>query len=255
MAGSSGSTTSTTKTEPSKEQKPYLFDPGGVLPEAARLYGQGAPPYYPGQTVAPISPETNAAWNMQTARGMAGSPLNAAAQGYTQDVLGGNYLSQGNPYLGAVHDSMWSAVSPQINSLFTSAGRYGSGAQAESLAQGYTNAIAPYDYGAYAQERGMQEAAAQRAPGLAATDYQDIAAVGNVGAQRQAQEQALINASMQRYGYEAGAPADWLRQYAGLVTGDYGGTTQQQTPYYMPPGWQQALGAGLDIAGTAAMFM
>ena len=89
-----GSQTTTQKSEPWPPAQPYIQH--GVE-EAAWLYGSSGPQYYPGQTVAPFAPETELAMNAQAARGLGGSPLNAAAGGYLQNVLGGQYANQGNP--------------------------------------------------------------------------------------------------------------------------------------------------------------
>ena len=250
---SSGTSTTTSTTQPWKEQRPYLTS--GFAGAADYLNTPG-PAYYPFSTNAPISPETRSAWSAQTARAANGSPVLAAAQGYNTDVLGGKYLNPGNPYLGAVDESMWNSVAPRTASLFAGGGRYGPNAAfGSAVGRAYSDAIAPYHYNAYGAERSSMDAAAGRAPGFAATDYADTAALGDVGAQRQAQAQAEINAAQQRYSYGAEQPYDKLARYMGLISGNYGGTTRTQQPYYQPGIAQQIIGGISGAAGTAASIL
>lgn len=252
--GSGGTTQQVTKVEPWKEQKPYYLGTKGVpgvLPESADLYKQGPPAYYPGQTVAGISPETNLAWNLQAARGGSGSDLLRSSQDYLRGSIGGDYLRAGNPYLDSVYQNVASHVIPSVRSVYTAGGRdaEGAGMFADTATRALTEAYAPYAMQNYQQERGMQQQAAQMAPGVAAEDYRDIAMLGDVGRQRQQQQQDLINASMARYGYGMTAPADWLRQYAALVTPELGQKTTSQTPYYNPSPWSQVADGILGLGG------
>ncbi len=79
--GSSGSQTSTQESEPWEGQQPYLRD---IFSGAQDLFNQGPQEYYPGQTVAPFSPQTQMGMDLMTQRALGGSPQ--------QDQFG-NYLS------------------------------------------------------------------------------------------------------------------------------------------------------------------
>src|SRR3990172_4081117 len=97
--GSRGATTTVQQADPWAGQQPFLAD---IFGEAQRLYDAPGPLYFPGATVAPFSPETQAALRTQAARAMTGSPLNAGAQRELQRSLAGNYLGA-NPHLqGAI---------------------------------------------------------------------------------------------------------------------------------------------------------
>ncbi|HLB80611.1 MAG TPA: hypothetical protein VJJ77_08905, partial [Dongiaceae bacterium] len=72
--GSRGSTTTVQQADPWAGQQPFLAD---IFSEAQRLYDAPGPLYFPGPTVAPFAPETQAALRAQAARATAGSPLNA----------------------------------------------------------------------------------------------------------------------------------------------------------------------------------
>ena len=251
--GSSGTQTVKTDAAPWTEQKPYLQ--AGFNAAQSYLNSPG-PSFYPFSTTAPISPETQSAWSAQTARGVNGSPVNKAAQGYNNDVLGGKYLNPGNPYLGGVDQAMWNQVQPRTSSMFATGGRYGPNAAfGDAVGHAYTDAIAPYHFQDYAAERSSQDAAAGRAPTLAATDYQDIAALGDVGAQRQGQAQTQIQGSMDRYNYDAQQPYNKLAQYMGLISGNYGGTSKSTQPISQPSTLQQILGGVTSAAGLGLGFM
>lgn len=253
-SGSSGGGTQQVKsdTAPWDQQKPYLVQ---GFQQAQDYLSAPGPAYYPFSTTAPISPETQSAWSAETARATNGSPVNAAAQGYNTDVLKGKYLQPGNPYLGAVDQSMWDTVRPQTSSLFATGGRYGPNAAfGDAVGKAYTDAIAPYHYNDYASERASQDAAAGRAPTLAATDFQDIAALGDVGTQRQAQAQTQIDASQQRYNYDANQPLTKLQNYMNLIQGNYGSTGQSSSPIAAPSTIQQIIGALTAAGGLAASF-
>jgi hypothetical protein len=140
MSGPSDTQTTIEKSEPWAQQIPYLIgDPKkgipGLFPEANRLYQSAGPLYYPGQSVADMSPERAAAMAAQAARAQSGSPLMAASKAELGKTLGGAYLNA-NPYLQSAIDAAargvtrnyQDAVAPGIDSTFSLAGRYGSGA-------------------------------------------------------------------------------------------------------------------------------
>jgi hypothetical protein len=252
MGSSSPDQVKTTQSsQPWSQQIPYLTD---IMSQAKQLYNSPGPQYYPYATTAPVAPETTSGWNAQAARAVAGSPVNRAAQGYATDVLSGKYLQPGNPYLGAVDQAMWAQVAPNVNAQFSQLGRYGSGAQTNALTTGFANAIAPYHYQDYEAERGRMDSAAAGAPALASTDYTDIAALQNVGQQRQQQAQSEINAAQDRWAYGQQLPWNKLAQYLGLVSGNYGGTTTGSQPVYQPSVGSQVLGGLLGAGSLAARF-
>ena len=75
---------STTRTEPWAEQKPYLQQ---GFTQAAGLYNQGAPAFYPGQTLAGFSPAQQMA--QQSTMGYATGPRPAAQQAAAAKALRG----------------------------------------------------------------------------------------------------------------------------------------------------------------------
>jgi hypothetical protein len=84
-----------------------------------------------------------------------------AANGYAQDVLGGRYLNEGNPYMEGMLNQTRQNVGNQVNSTFSMAGRTGGGNHAERLGQGLAtaeNALRYQDYGAERDRMAQQSA-------------------------------------------------------------------------------------------------
>jgi len=270
MSGPSDTQTTIQKSEPWAQQIPYLTgDPkkgiAGLFPEANRLYQSAGPLYYQGQTVADMSPERAAALAAQAARAQSGSPLTAAGATELGKTLGGAYLNA-NPYLQSAIDAAsrgvtrnyQDAVAPGIDSAFSLAGRYGSGAHVaahdaaeQNLAAQLGDLAGNLGYQGYATERANMLNALSAVPAYAQADYADIAQLSDVGRQREAMAQALINDQIARWNFEQQMPADKLRQYAGLVQGNLGGTTSTTQPYSSGAG---ILSGATSGAGLGGMF-
>ncbi len=258
MSGGGGSNSTTVqKSDPWREQQPYLEQ---IFSEAERLYRAPGPSYYPGRTVAPFSRDTKAALRAQAARARAGSPLTIAAQNELQRTLGGEYLNA-NPYLDSAIDvasrgltrNYLNAVHPGIDSSFGAAGRYGSGlhqaahAQAQqALAEQLGGIAGTMAYQNYGSERAAMQQAAALGPQLAAADYADIAQLGAAGQLRDQMAQARINDQIARFNFAQQLPYNKLAQYMGLIQGSYGGTTTTSAPQARTGFFDGALaGAGI----------
>jgi hypothetical protein len=240
--------TSTQSTEPWAGQKPYLE---AGFKAAGDLYKNNAPAFYPGSTVAPFSPTQQQAMGMARNRAIGGSDLTRAAGAHTRGVLGGDFLRQGNPHLDNVFEGIRSRVLPAVNSQFSAAGRYGSGAHADTMTSALTREMAPFAFQTYGAERQAMEDAARFAPQLAQEDWRDIGMLGAVGDQEQQLGQREIDDATARWSYYQDLPRNMLNEYLSQIQGAYGGTTTSQTPYYQPGWGTQMLGAGLGLAGAA----
>lgn len=255
---SKGSDTTTTRqtAEPWSGVQSYLK---GGFEDAKTLYDKGAPAYYPNQTVAPLSGYTQGALDWQAQRAQAGSPVMASAQSELQKTLGGDYLQQGNPYLQNAIDKATrpvveryqDVVMPGLDSTFSSAGRYGSGAHQAAANQGYSDMMTQLGdisgqmaYQNYGDERTNQLRAQMFAPQMAQADYFDINQLGAAGSALDAYNQQLINADVQKYNYEQNAPQKWLSDYMGtLGLAPWGSTTTAEQP--APNIFTSALGGGI----------
>lgn len=217
-------------------QQPYL---NTLFGEAEKLRKAGPLGYYPGDTRANMSPVSAQALQGITARGMAGSPLNAAAGGYVSDVLGGKYLGQDAPGMDAVRNRARAAA----DSTYSGLGRYGSGAHDTAVA----DSIGALEYGRYGQELDRMGGAAALAPTIAGQDFIDLNAVLGAGDRYQQELQGEIEADVDRYNFEQQAPYANLQAFQDFIQGAYGGQQTSRTPSTSAPWWQQALGGGLAL--------
>lgn len=300
MGKGGGGGTTKQVSEPWKEQKPYFRD---IFEESKKLYnsGQLAPDYYSGNTVAPQSQWTQNALQMQADRAMNGDASISTAKGAMDNITSGNALAGNtglnaleqmteavNPYSSALLNDAVGRAGAQIDSGFSGAGRYGSGAhenaKADSVAdltnQFYANA---YDKQMQAAQQagqlyntgiGQQVVAGQTAQQLANQAYTDAAALSEAGGVLDDYKQQLINADIDRYNYDAQKALTALSNYNQLIQGSYGGTTtstgQQQSGgsklggalggaasgaaigSSIMPGWGTAIGAG--VGGLLGLF-
>ena len=186
--------------------------------------GEGKLSYFPDATVAGFTPEQIEAQNLILNRAREGSPLVAASQGYLEDVISGKYLQDNNPYLDYYVNRAYENALPQWRTTATQAGRYGSDAWARGQAQTMADLASQIYGGAYGAERGLQQQAASIAPDVAREDYFDLSQMAKVGAEKQAMEQALIDAAREKWEFEQLAPWKELAMMANLISGDVGGT-------------------------------
>ena len=187
--GGGGSSQTTNELDPNVV--PYVRD---ALSEQQRLYREGAPEYYGGQTYLDPSSQSNMAMQMGEQRAMNGNPLVSQAQtavgnltsqvnpamanynrlqggsALTNATARGDYL-QNNPNFNAVMETagrkatdMYNTATNNTFSDVSQAGRYGSNAHANlqagnagKLAQSLSDTAGQYAYQNYGAERGMQE--------------------------------------------------------------------------------------------------
>ena len=231
------------------------------LEEATRQYQTGAPLYFPGATYVSPSAQTEQALLAQQNRAVQGSPLNLAAQQQQLGTITGQYLG-GNPFFAGAFQPAAQAAATQFNrsiqdvtSNASRAGRYGSnamgqlqGAAATTLANALTGTAGQLAYQNYATERAAQERAAMGAPGLAATDYGDIAQLAAAGQTREAYEAQRLQDEINRFNYYQNLPQQQLSNFLSAAYGAPGGYVEQ-TPVYSSP-----LISGLGGAALGSRF-
>ena len=186
------------------------------MQEAKNLYQSGAPQYYPSSTVVGFSPETQQALSGIRAQASAGSPMvPAVQQAVMQNLTGTNPLFQ-------------AGLKPTIDAAMQgamSAGRYGSGYAQKAIAE----AVAPQVYQA-------QQAAIAQAPAAYEFGFADMNKLAQVGAAREAQEQAELQADIQRFQFEQARPQQKLADYLTMIMGGSGALgTQTVTPITRNP--------------------
>lgn len=209
--------------------KPYITY---GLNEAQKLYQSESPKYYGGQTYVGPSDPTKMALQAAQNRAMSGSPLLTQAQGQQADVLGGQYL-QNNPYFNQALAGASQGATQAYNDAIAKAqgsasmaGRYGSNVSADlqnraanTLASTLANKYGELAYQNYGAERGMQEAAAARAPSLAEADYGDINKLLQVGQAQEDYGKTALEADINRFNFEQNAPYAKLQTFLSSVYG------------------------------------
>lgn len=230
MSKGGGSTRTITQTSgPPGYAKPFL-EYG--MSQAKEMYEGGPPQYYPGQTVVGYSPESEMALSGQRQMAMSGSPFIPMTQAAVmQNLMGTNPLQS----------AAFKPVVDQVAAQFASAGRYGSGAQQGALA----SALAPMAYQA------QQDAIAQ-APAAYDFGFSDLRKLAEVGAAREAQSQAELEADMARFQFEQESPLNALANYMSIIQGGTVGGEKSQPVFRQPVG--SALSGALGGAQLGGQF-
>lgn len=228
---SGGSSSSSQTTKPWRGQVPHLLN---LYNRAEGLY-QGAPQtMYPGAMVAARDPGAAAGLQGTIDRGLGGSPVTDSAQGLNLATTGGYFLGGpgANPYLDETYNRGASQlgqafnriVMPNIAGRFGMAGRTGSGAEGNAMRgaagelAGGLGDLALNTYGGnYQTERDRMMSAAGQAPGLAATDYQDLGAATQAGMERESYAQKLISELVQRHDFAQQEPGNALSRFSAFL--------------------------------------
>lgn len=281
MGGGGSKTTTNTVAEPPKFLQPYLQNAAN---ESTNLFYQGGREYYPNSTVVPFSPQTQQALGLIQNRAMTGGAATNAAQGYTQDTLGGAgvrsnpfiggqqnpFTGDQNPYLDRTFNRAADSVQQRLQGSFAGSGRdiqaarpvaaqelndlatgiYGTSYENDAARrfQGYENDT-NRRFQAYADERKRQDFAAGLAPTLDATDYQDLSALEGVGSRYEDLYGRQLQDDINRFDYYQNLPYQNLDEYIARIQGAYPG--QGQSSSSQGPGPNRAAGAlGGGLAGA-----
>lgn len=244
------SVTTTTSTEPSEFIKPYYTQ---AINSAQELYeNPNAPSFFPNNTYVDFAPETNTALQLASARALQGNPLLGSSQQEINKILSGDYLDPtSNPYAQSVYNQMAGDVTSQVNSQFTNAGRFGSGANQEILARSLGELGNKFYGDQYNQERANMVNATQIAPQLGEMDYNDIAKLQQIGQEKESLEMAKLQDAIARYDYDQTQPYQKLNQYLGSLGAAVPSNTLSTQPVFRNTGAGLLSGAmsGAEIAG------
>jgi hypothetical protein len=208
---------------------PYVRD---ALSEQQKLYREGAPEYYAGQTyLDPNSNQTNA-MNQIATQAQAGSPVLNNATNLGNQMIQGDFL-QNNPNFNAVMDTagrkatdLYNTATQGTMSDVSQAGRYGSDAHARlqagnagKLSQSLADTAGQYAYQNYATERANQNQAMGQAQNLASNQYYDANQLMNVGNTQAGFNQTALDADIARHDYGQNAQSQHLANYTNAVWG------------------------------------
>ena len=245
--------TTSSSAEPSEFIKPYYTQ---AIDTAQNLFEGSTPNYFPNATYVGFAPETQTALDLARARAVAGNPLLNQAQTQASNILSGQYLDPTtNPYTQALYNKMAGDVTSQVESQFSKAGRFGSGANQEILARSLGE-LATDVYGdQYNRERELMANTMATAPSLGAMDYDDIAKLQQVGLEKESLEQAKLQDAIARYDYQQTKPYTKLGQYLGALGANVPSTTLETTPYFRNTagGLLQGAGMGMNLASGMNM--
>ena len=147
--------------------EPYVED---IMAESARLYGSDiGRQYFPGSTVIPFAPETQAGMDLSKGLGFAQtgqSPLLDIASGTMGGFASGvmptaySYLTPQADYLSGVRQSIGSGVMGDIATQFGSMGRTGTSPGAvDAATRAFTQSYAPFALSQAEAERRAEQTA------------------------------------------------------------------------------------------------
>lgn len=238
------------------------------------FFGAQQPSLYPGQMFVSPSQQTQQALATQEALATQPSPfLEQAGRSYMGalgglgQIASGSFLA-GSPYRQQAIESATrplmqqfeQSTLPAIQSAFSRAGRYGSGAQERAIGQATEatsraigDVAAQIAAADYARERqlmqqalGQELAAAQVAPQFFAQQFLPSQQLAQIGAAREAIAAQPLQEAMTRYQFQQQLPYQQLQSF---LSGVYG-TPLASSQYQQIPQAQRNVGAGA-LGGAA----
>lgn len=231
--GGGGSSQTTNQLDPNIV--PYVTD---ALSEQQRLYREGAPEYYGGQTYLDPNAQQQQAINMMTANANINNPMLQNATNLNNQMIQGDFL-QNNPNFDAVMNTagrkatdIYNTAMQGTNSNASMSGRYGSDAHARmasnnsaNLAQSLADTAGQYAYQNYANERGNQINAMNNAQQIAQGQNIGAQNLMNAGNAQAGFDQTALNADIARHDYGQNAQQQHLSNYTNAVWGAPMGST------------------------------
>ena len=230
-----GGGSSQTNNELDPNVVPYVKD---ALYEQQKLYREGAPEYYGGQTYLNPNAQQQQAINTMTANANVNNPMLQNATNLNNQMIQGDFL-QNNPNFDAVMNTagrkatdIYNNAMTNTNSQASMSGRYGSDAHARmasnnssNLAQSLADTAGQYAYQNYANERGNQINAMNNAGQIAGNQNIGAQNLMNAGNMQAGFDQTALNADIARHDYGQNAQQQHLSNYTNAVWGAPGGST------------------------------
>lgn len=186
--------TVTQQSSPWGPSQPYLKD---AFKEASQLYKDGsfsADPYQGQRTITPSAATTGSQQGiLDMAAG--GAPGLDAAKGYLTNAMGGGMYSG----MQGVRDNILGSAIPAATAMFSGSGMTNSSTAMDGVGRAATEALAPFEYGAYENAQGRAMQAAGMMPQMEQAAYLPFQMQSQVGAQQDALQAANIDAEMKKY--------------------------------------------------------
>jgi hypothetical protein len=242
---------------------------------AEQLFLQQQPSLYPGQMFVGPSEQTQAALNMQEDIALAQPTTLQAAQESFMRGLGGIGATAGGAFLGGspfrqqmiesatrpLMQQFEETTLPGVSSLYSRAGRYGSGAMDRAVGQAteatgraigdVASNIAFQDYSAERQRQqqalGLQLQGATLAPQIYGQQFLPSQQLAQVGAARETIASEPLQEDIRRFQFQQEIP---YRQLQGFLSSVYG--TPLAGSQYQPPAQTNRVGSALGGAALGA---
>lgn len=163
--------------------------------------------------------------------GGVGMAANRALEGsYTVDNAEGNLnqmMTQGpNPYLDDMYNTAAEKVAGSVNSNFSQAGRYGSGAHTEVLSQNLGDMASSMYGNAYSQDQNNRLQAIGMAPQFGDMAYKDASQLMNAGQTLYDQDQQNLDFAYQQFQNKENDPYKKLAAMSGVFGSNLGGASK-----------------------------
>ena len=227
--GGGGGGNSQTTNELDPNVVPYVKD---ALAEQQKLYNEGAPDYYGGQTYLDPNAQQQQAISQLTANANVNNPMLQNSTNLNNSMIQGDYL-QNNPNFDAVMNTagrkatdLYNNAMTNTNSQASMSGRYGSDAHARmasnnssNLAQSLADTAGQYSYQNYANERSNQINAMNNAQTIAGNQNVGAQNLMNVGNAQAGFNQTPLDADIARHDYGQNAQSQLLGNYTNAVWG------------------------------------
>lgn len=217
MGQSSGSSSTTQRTEPPTYQLPYLQQGIGY---SQGLFNEGGPQQYQGNTIVPFAPQTEAALSGIEQRATNGSPVVQAAQNFVTQGLNGQPASQfgsgSNPYATAVNAG---GQSPYGGAAFNdpTSNPYSNPVATNSAANPYANSANPFGGASNPYLDATFEQAAQKSRGILDSEF--ARSGRNISASAPARADMLSDLASKIYAPAYENERNRQLQYQGQLTG------------------------------------
>lgn len=236
--------TVTQQSSPWRPAQPYLKEAFG---QAQDLYNQGAfsaAPYEGPRTITPSAATAGAQQGILN-QAAGGAPGIDAARSYLTSAMGGGMYDG----MQGVRDNILGSAIPAATAMFSGSGMTNSSVAQDGVARAATEALAPFEYGAYENAQGRAMQAAGMMPGLEQAAYLPFQMQSQVGAQQDALQAAQIDAEMKKYYEGEGQAAANFQPYLQAIMGlgGMGGQSSTTSP-------QQGTGLGPAIMGGLGMY-
>ena len=270
---SGGSQTSTTATDFSSEtgpwepQVPYIKS---GFEQARKLYEQGPPDYYPGETLAGFDPAQTYAQEatIDYVRGPRAAGMQAGAEASLMQGLSGRidpsaYKPMVDAYTRDVIGNLQTNILPGVRQqqvMYQPGGSSRAALQqnkavADAVKSGMSTPLAQMYTNAYTQAQDRALRSGSLYPSIMAAPMSMYEAVGEVGAQRRAMTQEAMNRDQARYAYESAAPQNALQNYMAMITGNYGSTSSGGSSSTNTVPGQSPLNTIASLASIAVPFL